>query len=105
MMLRPIRPKPLIPTLMGILPSSSRWGCVFSGRPQKQTSATLQNLKCYGLRQQKSTHVETEKLLRVLSDAGNAVTHEADENRFRRGLAINPVLYLIPVRIALANFV
>src|ERR1700687_3470010 len=55
MMLRPMRPKPLIPTLMGILPPM---GMRASGRATLRTSATLRNLKWYGLRQQKSTQVQ-----------------------------------------------
>src|ERR1700687_4313635 len=52
MMFRPMRPKTLIPTLMGILP---QMGMRASCRGTMQTSATLRNVKCYGLRQQKST--------------------------------------------------
>src|SRR5712672_1391131 len=60
MMFRPMRPKPLIPTLMGILPPN---GVGASGRATLQTSATLRNLKCYGLRQQKSTRVKAGRKL------------------------------------------
>src|SRR6267142_6763926 len=71
-----------------------------------QTSATLRNLKCYGLRQQKSTRARaSEKLLWVLPDAGDAVAHEANEDGFGGRLAINPVLDVVSLRITLANFV
>jgi hypothetical protein len=72
---------------------SSSDGMRASGRATLQTSATLQNLKCYGLRQQKSTHVgisnfklihypKKQKLLRILPDARDTIAHEANENSF-----------------------
>src|ERR1700676_112853 len=47
----------------------------------------------------------TAELLRVLFDAGYAFALETDENGFRRGLAVNPVLNFVAVGVAFANFV
>src|SRR5882762_5936875 len=113
-MFRPMRPKPLIPTLIGILPPNgmSAKRARVSRTPTLvrqatlQTSATLRNLKCYGLRQQKSTRARaSEKLLWVLPDAGDAVAHEANEDGFGGRLAVNPVLDFVPIGITLAHFV
>src|ERR1700676_2162549 len=54
-----------------------------------------------------ATHPPTRiaELLRVLFDAGYAFALETDENGFRRGLAVNPVLNFVAVGVAFANFV
>jgi len=52
MMLRPMRPKPLMPTLMGITSSD---GILKLRRVLQGEAAAKSNLKCYGLRKEKST--------------------------------------------------
>src|ERR1700731_3045636 len=48
---------------------------------------------------------QSEGLLRVLLNVGDAVTVEPHENGFGRGLAVNPVLYVIALIVSFANLV
>jgi hypothetical protein len=45
------------------------------------------------------------RLLWKLFDAGDVVAGEADEDRFRGGLAVNPILDVVTLGVALADFV
>src|ERR1700746_163486 len=116
MMLRPIRPKPLMPTLMGILPPMD---FVKRRRAFRCKTGAKPNPKCYGLRNKKSTRSErgtipvercdsqgeSEMLLRVLLDVGHAIAIETHKNRLRRWLAINPILDIVAFVVAFADFV
>src|SRR5580704_8466717 len=116
MMLRPMRPKPLMPTLMGILPPMD---FVKRRRALRCETTAKPNPKCYGVRKEKSTRSQTgeircqtttsglhsEYLLRVLLDVRYAIAVEADEHSFRRWLAVDPVLDVVALIVALANFV
>src|SRR5579862_9234292 len=105
MMLRPMRPKPLIPTLMGILPPMD---FVKRRRALRCETAAKPNPKCYGLRREKSTRsrrgkirgdyysrLHSEYLLRILLDVCYAIAVEADKYGFRRRLAVDPVLDVV----------
>ena len=60
MMLRPMRPKPLMPTLMGILPPLD----LSKRRRAPAENGPMPNPKCYGVRKEKSTRSEKPKIRR-----------------------------------------
>src|SRR5208282_841324 len=115
MMLRPMRPKPLMPTLMGITSSD---GIMKLRRALPRETAAKSNLKCYGLRKKKSTRSrkqefrpkvaftargQRQNLLWVLLDVSYAVTVKAHKDGLRRWLAVDPVFDVVSFVVAFAN--
>src|SRR5438876_12396372 len=98
MILRPMRPNPLMPTLMGMMPPLQFFpGAARPGGPRPKAEHKM--LEAAGRKVNALTRVDTRgeigNLLGELLDFGDVFTHEADKHGLRGRLAVDPILDLV----------